>query len=129
MNKQLAASDLFNNYDAFTSFLGSHKDTTYPPFNIWKDSKGNYGLEMAVAGFTREDIQIQFDGRFLNVQGQKQENTLGAVQYINHGIAAREFTRTFEVRGSFEAEPATLKDGILSVVLRTKAVNNQIEIL
>lgn len=119
MSKQLSVRDIFTDHifdDLVRSVHKSSQESSFPPYNIWKNDSGDYGLEIAVAGFSTDEIDIEYDGMILAVHGKKsgkQEN----VQYVTHGIASREFQRNFTVRGSFELSEATLYNGILSIRL------------
>lgn len=97
----------------------------YPPYNVAKviDKESedvSYEITLAVAGFTQEDIDITVENQQLKVEGRSgvlAEEVGTEVEYIHKGIAERNFVRTFRLAEHVEVKSATLKDGILKVVL------------
>jgi len=101
---------------------------TYPPFNVVKVAEGNYIIEMALAGFEREEIKVTQNNTFVLVEGLKEDED--EREYIHHGIAARQFKREIPVANGFEVMSAEMKNGILSINLKNKnAVSKQITVL
>jgi molecular chaperone IbpA len=85
----------------------------YPPYNIRK-RENEYVIEMAVAGFSRDDIKVAVDGNVLRITGSKEmKNT----DYIYQGIAARSFTREFALGEHVQVNNAEVVDGILQVYM------------
>ena len=100
--------------DAFTSVSKETKIGGYPPYNIFK-SKDNYVLEIAVAGFGKEDIKITVQELTLTVEGSK----LPSVDsYVHNGIANRDFKQDFVLAEYVVVDGAELKDGMLRIVLK-----------
>jgi len=90
------------------------KQASYPPYNIFK-SKDNYVLEIAVAGFGKEDITITVKELQLTVEGSK----LPSVdEYVHNGIANRDFKQDFVLAEYVVVEGAELKDGMLRILLK-----------
>jgi len=97
----------------------------YPPYNVAKvidkeSEEVNYEITLAVAGFTQEDIDIMVENQHLKVEGRSgvlAEEAGTEVEYIHKGIAERNFVRTFRLAEHVEVKTATLKDGILKIVL------------
>lgn len=94
---------------------------SYPPYNIKKISESKYVIEVAVAGFGKQDIEIEILDGTLIIKGQTSIDTLtkdGAdVTYLHKGIAERAFTRTFKLADTVEIKNAELINGILKVWL------------
>jgi molecular chaperone IbpA len=88
---------------------------TYPPYNINKISDEHYVLEFAVAGFNRGGIDISVEKDVLTIKGERQEDE--GANYIHKGIAARKFTRSFNLPEYFEVDRASMLDGILYIDL------------
>jgi molecular chaperone IbpA len=91
----------------------------YPPFNVFKDGD-NYTIEMAIAGFKKQDVSIEHDRRrgILNVSGQKTESAQPENrEQLKKGIGTRSFRREFTLADDLEVTGAALEDGILSVRL------------
>ena len=97
----------------------------YPPYNVARvtdkeSEEVNYEITLAVAGFTQEDIDITVENQHLKVEGRSgvlAEEVGTEVEYIHKGIAERNFVRTFRLAEHVEVKSATLKDGILKIVL------------
>lgn len=85
----------------------------YPPHNIVQIDEDNYLIEIAVAGFKKDDIDIQLKDSVLTVKGKKED----ARTYTHKGISSREFTRTFTLGEYVQVNGANLEDGILAIQL------------
>jgi molecular chaperone IbpA len=122
------AMDLFN--DPF--FIGFNRELnrlnrayqtnsqSYPPYNILKLEEDSYLVSIAVAGFSKDNLEITLDDRTLLVRGEIEDNTDGRKKYpevIHNGIAGRKFTRSFALGEYMEITSAELKDGMLSLQL------------
>ena len=91
-----------------------HNSTNYPPYNLIKIDDDNYMVELALAGFKKEDISIEQEKNVLVIKGNssvEEENS-----YIHKGIGARSFTRTFSLSEFMEVAGAMMADGILKVL-------------
>jgi len=98
-----------------------HEDITknipnYPPYNIRKVDENHYTIEIAVAGFGQQDIDIEMNEGKLVVRG-----TLGANEaeenFLFKGIANRAFTRTFALNDEIEVKDAEIFNGLLKIAL------------
>lgn len=117
----------FPNYDPFSigfdktfDALNRLLDTpqvSYPPYNIIKVSQDEYRIDIALAGFTKDDIQIQMVDQILKVSSKDELKTLEEVKYLHRGIAKRSFTREFTLAATIEVAGAEMKDGILEIRL------------
>jgi molecular chaperone IbpA len=86
---------------------------TYPPYDVLKLDEDTYQVSIAVAGFTKEDIDVSVDNGTLIVKGEITEVTDG--EYLHKGIAARKFTRTFGLGEYMEVTGASIEDGMLNI--------------
>lgn len=89
---------------------------SYPPYNITINDDYFYTIELALAGFKEEDIDIELEDGVLTIEGnsgQREDDR----EYVHKGIAARAFTRKFTLVDTIIVKGATFKDGILSVYL------------
>jgi molecular chaperone IbpA len=86
---------------------------SYPPYDLLKLDEDTYRLSLAVAGFTKEDINVSIDNGNLVIKGEIVEITDAEV--VHKGIAARKFTRTFALGEYMEVTGAELKDGMLTI--------------
>ena len=92
--------------------------TNYPPFNVCKTTDGKFYIEIAVAGFSNEEIQIDINDRLLTVLGAKSAaETASSDEYLHRGISSRDFQRQFLLAEYVEVLSATIKNGILKIVL------------
>jgi HSP20 family molecular chaperone IbpA len=92
----------------------------YPPYNIERIPGGNNQPErlritLAVAGFTREQLDVSVEENQLLIRGRQQDDKTR--QYLHRGIAARQFQRTFVLADGMEVLGADLRNGLLSVDL------------
>ncbi len=88
----------------------------YPPYNIIQESDTESIVELAVAGFTEEDLNIEVDGAQLTITGNK-DVKLDDAKYRHKGIAYRNFKRTFALADHIEVNGASVADGILRIYL------------
>jgi molecular chaperone IbpA len=85
----------------------------YPPYDILKLDEDTYRLSLAVAGFSKTDINVSVDNGTLIIKGEIAE--VKDVEVVHKGIAARKFTRTFALGEYMEVSSAELKDGMLTI--------------
>jgi molecular chaperone IbpA len=115
------AMDLFNDpfFIGFNRELGrlntAHKTNSqsYPPYDLLKLDEDTYQISLAIAGFSKEDIDVSVDNGTLIIKGEIVEVTDAEV--VHKGIAGRKFTRTFALGEYMEVTSAELKDGMLHV--------------
>ena len=91
------------------------KASTYPPYNITKESEVKYIIEMAVAGFSEDMLDVSVKECILTVEGKIDHSS--EKEYIHKGIAARAFTREFTLAHTIVIRDASLRDGMLRIVL------------
>ena len=91
------------------------KASTYPPYNITKESEVKYIIEMAVAGFSEDMLDVSVKECILTVEGKIDNSS--EKEYIHKGIAARAFTREFTLADTIVVRDASLRDGMLRIVL------------
>ena len=126
MKRQLILDDLLDIFEkaaiGFNSIVPSAvhgANVTYPPFNVVKEAQGSTVIEMALAGFSKEDVTISKSNNFLTIEGNKAEDTR---EFYWHGIAARKFKREIPIANNVEVISAEMKDGILKVFLENKEI-------
>lgn len=95
--------------------------TAYPPFNLKKVDDNKYVVELAVAGFGKQDVELTLEGGKLIIKGNTTLDTLTQdgvdVTYLHKGIADRAFTRTFSLADNVEVKNAEMLNGILKIWL------------
>lgn len=90
----------------------------YPPFNIVKTGENTFELEVAVTGFDKDEVTVEVDQNLLIVRGKKaKEEDEGTRQYQHHGLASRDFYRTWTLAEYFEVKDASIKNGVLTIPL------------
>jgi molecular chaperone IbpA len=102
--------------DSATRFDGAAP--AYPPYNIESTGEDSYRLTMAVAGFSRDEIDITVQENSLVISGKAQkedEETNG--RYLHHGIARRAFERRFSLADHIKVNGASMDNGLLHVDL------------
>lgn len=97
------------------NFTNSKSDN-YPPHNVVKLDDTHYVIEVAVAGFAEDEIDIELKENVLTVKGDQAKKDK-EVEYLHKGISARNFVRTFPLAEHIEVRGATVKNGILAVAL------------
>jgi molecular chaperone IbpA len=120
MSKNLAM-DLFNDpfFIGFNRELGrlntayKTNSNSYPPYDLLKLDEDTYRISLAIAGFSREDIDVSVDSGTLIIKGEIVEVTDAEV--VHKGIAGRKFVRSFALGEYMEVTSAELKDGMLHV--------------
>ena len=105
---------LFNELDKLVG-KGQTVQSSFPPHNIIKIDDNKYVVEMAVAGFSKDEIDIQLDEGNLVIRGEKKDKD--EANYVYRGIAARSFTKSIRLTDTMEVRGAEFKDGILKVGL------------
>ena len=103
-----------------TLHVGASRPATYPPYNVIKTAEGNFVVELAVAGFTPEDLSVEINDGALVVSGQVTQHEDAdelsvEPNYIYKGIGMRSFTRKFTLHEYMEVVNTNLKNGILSI--------------
>lgn len=95
--------------------------TAFPPFNLKKTDDNVYVVELAVAGFGKQDIELTLEDNKLIVKGQTTIDTVTEdgteIQYLHKGIADRAFTRTFSLADNVVVNNAAMVNGILKIWL------------
>ena len=113
--------DLFNDpfFIGFNRELGrlntAHKTNsqTYPPYDLLKLDEDTYRISLAVAGFSRENIDISVDNGTLIIKGELVE--VIDAEVVHKGIAGRKFVRSFALGEYMEVTGAEMKDGMLHI--------------
>ena len=111
MARQFVGFDsLFDELNA----LADRKESNYPAYNIAKDDDEHYRIELALAGFSSDEITIQTEKGILTIEANKAEER---GNYIHQGIAKRGFSKMFRLAEYMKVDDAQFVDGILTVFL------------
>jgi molecular chaperone IbpA len=96
----------------------NYKDT-YPPFDLIRKSEDEFSIQLAVAGFSLEDIDIEVTNGILTIASNNTSNK-PKLEYIHKGISTKQFSRSFTLAEYIEVESAHYNNGILIVDLKRK---------
>ena len=96
--------------------IHSHAKDTYPPHNVVKHDAYHYEIELAVAGFSKEHIDIEIKDHVLTIKGDRPMRRAQDL-YVHKGISARNWSKSFRLSEYTEVSGADLTDGILTVKL------------
>ena len=89
----------------------------YPPYNIERTDENAYRIEIAVAGFRPEELNIEVKENLLTVQGRKTAND-ETRRFLHRGLAERNFERRFQLADYVVVTDAALSDGLLAISLK-----------
>lgn len=104
--------------NAFSRLNRTAKSSSFPPYNLIKKSENEYIIELAVAGYSKENISITLSSGTLEISGTSDRSD---VEYLYKGISSKSFTRTFTVVDTIEVvDAAYSKDGVLTITLVNK---------
>ena len=99
----------FNTLDSITGDVKG-----YPHYNIKKLDDNKWNIELALAGFSKDDIEIEVKDNMMTINGElKSEDN----EYVYKGISSRKFSKSFTLAEFTECESATMENGILSIIL------------
>ena len=90
-------------------------DVNYPPYNLVKETDTRYRLELAIAGFNKDDVEVTTESNRLSVEGKQQDT--GTDEYLHRGLASRAFTRTWTLSDDVEVSEVDFTNGLLTVRL------------
>jgi molecular chaperone IbpA len=99
------------------TFANSRGGDNYPPHNVVQLDDTHFVVEVAVAGFAEEDLDVELKDNVLTVKGERPKAEGETPKYLHKGISARNFTRNFPLAENVQVLGATVKNGILSVAL------------
>lgn len=98
----------------FNRFGALHQtETNYPPYNVIKESNTEFRLEVALAGFKKNQITVYTENNKLFIEGTK--DVENSKEYVHQGLANRAFTRSWTISDDVEVKEVLFEDGLLSV--------------
>jgi molecular chaperone IbpA len=116
--------DMFDQFENMLGNGGLTMQSNYPPYNIRKTGKDNYAIEVALAGFNKNDVEVEFEDNLLTVktkqinvsENEKQsKRKIENGEIIHKGISQRQFARSFTIAEDVKVNDAELKDGLLTI--------------
>jgi len=102
--------------DDLLNATNSGSTTNFPPHNIIKVDDYQYVVELAIAGFNKQEVTITLKDGLLEIKGQKNPDD-AEIQYLHKGIGTRSFIKTIRLADTVEVKGAEFKDGILRIAL------------
>jgi molecular chaperone IbpA len=100
--------------DQFVRWESNKKTTSqFPPYNVKKVDEDNYVIELAVAGYSREDLDIKVEKDTLTIKSEKEKDEKS--DFLHRGIAGRNFTQHFTLGEYMIVKSASLENGLLSI--------------
>ena len=96
--------------------LADHEKTSYPPYNLIKESETKWKIEVALAGFKKEEFEVATETNVLSIRTVKEKND-DHRGYLHKGVAKRTFARTFTLSDDVEIGSVDYQDGLLTIEL------------
>ena len=110
--------NMFDQFESLLSGGGLSTQSNYPPYNIRKAGKDKYAIEVAVAGFNKNDVEVEYEDNLLTVKTKKVDKAVEKDmdgEIIHRGISQRSFSRSFTIADDIKVEGAEIKDGLLTI--------------
>ena len=102
-------------FKKFDSAFETH--TNYPPYNLVKESNSDFRLELALAGYKKEDIRVSTEENILTVDVAEDRKTKDTTKYLHNGIAKRKLKRTWTLSNDVVLGDVSYIDGLLTIKL------------
>ena len=117
LNNAISFEDMFNRFDYLTSI-----NSGFPHYNIRKETEGKYVIELALAGYKKDEVSVEVKDGVLIIEGKSKEDLSN---YVHQGIAKRSFKRQFQLADYVECKGGKLEDGMLNVELEYNPPENK----
>jgi molecular chaperone IbpA len=104
-------------FDEIERTFNVQKQDNYPPHNIVRLSDTKFIIELAVAGFAEDELDVSLHHNKLVVKGERNHPNDPDWQYLHRGIASRDFERSFPLNENVEVKQVTVQNGIMTVSL------------
>ncbi len=117
----LGLEDMFNRLDTFADSAS----TNYPPYNIVKVDELTQELQVALAGFDKEDIEVAVERGVLTLRATKKEPNDDTQQYVHRGIAFRNVARNWQLSDNAKVDKVDYTDGLLRITVGLEIPEHQ----
>jgi molecular chaperone IbpA len=97
--------------------MPENDNQSYPPHNLIKESDTEFKIELALAGFSKEEVKVVQEEQSLTISGNNSEKESNA-NILHKGIASRAFTKTFDLAENIEVTEASFENGMVIIKLR-----------
>lgn len=115
LNKALVGFDRL--FDTFETRFASQLSTNYPPHNIIKTDDTHYRIEIAIAGFNKQEVTVEVEQDTLTVKGESMQTDWETSAYLHRGLSKRNFIRSWQLAEHMIVNSAEIQDGILTINL------------
>jgi molecular chaperone IbpA len=115
LHRRVIGFDKF--FDEIERTFNVQKQDNYPPHNIIRLSDTKFTIELAVAGFTEDELDVSLHNQKLIVKGERNREIEEDWQYLHRGIASRDFERSFPLNENVEVKQVTVLNGIMTISL------------
>ncbi len=115
LNRALVGFDRL--FDTFETRFANQLSTNYPPHNIIKTDDTHYQIEIAIAGFKKDEVTVEVEQDMLTVKGESNQTDWSATAYLHRGLSKRNFARSWQLAEHMVVNGAEIKDGILTISL------------
>lgn len=109
----------FDNMLKQLEHISQHAKDSYPPYNLLQLDEHTYTIELAVAGFSKENLEIEIKDKVLTVEGSRERKRPDDM-FVYRGISSKKFSRSFRLSEYAEVVGADLRDGILTISIEVK---------
>ena len=104
-------------FDTARKYGNTQVSTNYPPHNVIKTADNEYLIQVAVTGFSKDEIHVTVEDEVLVVRGESMTVGYDETQYIYRGLASRDFVKEFPLAEHIEVAGATIENGLLTVTI------------
>lgn len=104
-------------FDDMEHRFANQINNNYPPHNIIKTGENDYRIEVAVAGFAKNEISVELEDNHLTIKGENMTTAWPTEAYLHRGLASRDFVKVFPLAEHIEVKGAQIENGILTVML------------
>lgn len=104
-------------FDDMERRFANQMSNNYPPHNIAKTDDNHYEIQLAVTGFSKEEITVQVENNEIMVRGESRTPNEPVKEFIHRGLALRDFERTFKMDEHMKVVSAEIKNGILTIMI------------
>lgn len=113
LNRALIGFDRM--FDDMERRFSSQVASNYPPYNVARVGDNRYQIDIAVTGFTKDEINVTIQANELVICGERNRNEDHYVEYLHRGLALRDFDRSFTLAEHMKVISATVQNGILHI--------------
>jgi molecular chaperone IbpA len=115
LNRALLGYDII--FENFEQRFANQINNNYPPFNVLKRGENLYEIQIAVTGFSPDEVSVVVEQNQLVVRGESQDEEDLGLNWLHRGLARRDFTRSFALAEHMEVGEGRIKNGVLTIEL------------